>query len=98
MRLSPEEIAEATGRPAPKKDAPTTRTEAAHAALGELDRRMSDLAAKHRQIGETHQQATARLFAENPDLYSEHKAAKAGILKAHGLGADAATGGVGAVA
>jgi hypothetical protein len=92
-KLSDAEIAEATGRPAPKKEGPTNRLEACLGDLDELDGRMAALAEKHRQPGETHEQARARLMTENPRLYTEHKAAKAGLLSKNRF-EDAATGGL----
>jgi hypothetical protein len=92
-RLSEADIAEVTGRPAPKPETPGSRVEDAIQKLGELDGRMSSLVERHRQPGESHEQAHARILMENPSLYDEHKRAKAQIIKSKGLG-DAATGGV----
>jgi hypothetical protein len=92
-RLTDAEIAETTGRPAPPKDAPANRVEDAVDKLGELDGRMSALAEKHREPGETHEQAHARLMAENPRLYAESKRARAEIITRQNIG-NASTGGV----
>lgn len=92
MRLSPEEIAEATGRPAPKKAPPSNALEDTVGKLDELDGRMAALTEQHRQPGETHEQAGDRLMRENPALYTEHKKAKAAIVEGNGLG-NAAFGG-----
>ncbi|MFI4935200.1 MAG: hypothetical protein ACHP7N_11310 [Caulobacterales bacterium] len=92
-RITDEDIARVTGRPAPEKQAPTNRREAAVQALSDLDGRVADLVEEHRRPGESHAQAHSRLLMDSPRLYSETKAAKAAILKAHGLG-DAAVGGL----
>jgi hypothetical protein len=92
-KLSDQDIAEVTGRPAPEKVGATNRHEAALEKMGELASRLSELAEKHRRPDESHQQALARVMNENPRLYAEAKAARSAIIKAAGLG-DYPTGGI----
>jgi hypothetical protein len=92
-RLTDTQIAELTGRPAPQQEQPASRAAVASAKLKELDDRIAGHIEKERQPHESHAQAYSRVLNENPGLMSSYKAAKAGILTAHGVG-DAASGGL----
>ncbi len=92
--LDDNQIATILGRDPPPKVEPGNRAEAAMAAAKELDDRIDAHVATNRQPGETHDAAYSRIMAELPALYAGHKAEKARILRQHGMGADAAVGGL----
>lgn len=103
-KLDDTSIATILGLEPPEKVAPGTRTEAAINDVGDLDDRMRAHAEKNRQFVqdsrsgvrrlESTEEAGARIMQESPGLYSSYKAERARRLHKHGVGADAAVGGV----
>jgi hypothetical protein len=93
-KLTPEEIANGLGVAPPPKAEPAGRVGAAYDRIGDLDAKLDKMALADRQPGESEAAAHARFHRENPTVYPTWKREKARILASHGLGFDAARGGL----
>ncbi|HEY2707557.1 MAG TPA: hypothetical protein VGI95_05840 [Caulobacteraceae bacterium] len=83
MKLNPTQIAAVLGQPKPEAETPTTPQGHALAEIDALNQRVTDHIETQRQPGESHEQAAARCYAENPSLYAGQSAAIDDIKNRH---------------
>lgn len=88
MRVSQNDIESAFGSGA-KKAAPGTAAESAVERIQALDTKLAELVEKQRRPEESHAQAQVRVMDENPEVMTAYEKARAGVLRSHGIAADA---------